>query len=800
MLNFDVVERGQMFVIKRSGSKESVKFDKITARIKKQCYGLDKRIDPIEIAKKVIQGIHDGITTEEVDVLTAETAASLTPTQPDYARVAARIAVSNLHKSTKKDFSAVAEDLREYINPETNLHSPLIADDVYEVICKNKDILDSAIIYDRDFDFDYFGFKTLVNGYLLKINGRIVERPQHMWMRVAVGIHLDDIDAAIETYNLLSQRFYTHGTPTLFNGGSIRPQMSSCYLTTIDDSIDGIMDTLKDCALMSKYAGGIGLSLSSIRAKGSYISKTNGTSNGIVPMLRVFNALMVYVDQGGGRRKGSCALYLEPWHAEVFDFLDLKKNHGKEEVRARDLFYALWIPDLFMRQVEADGDWALFCPHECPGLQDLWGEKFDELYESYKASGKARQIIKARDLWYKILESQIETGTPYLLYKDACNRKSNQNNRGKAIRSSNLCAEIVEYTDENEIAVCNLASISLPKYVKDDKFDLDSLYEASYAATKTLDKVIDRNFYPVSEAEYSNKKNRPIGLGVQGLADVFLLLRMPFDSPEARVLNKQIFETIYFASLTASKDLAKVHGTYETYAGSPMSQGRFQWDLWNEEAITYNTGKDYTPTSRWNWEKLRKEIALHGVRNSLTTCCMPTASTSQILSNSECIEPYKNNIFLRRTLSGEFVVVNRHLVKDLTELGLWSPQMKDRIIEADGSIKDIPEIPQDLKELYKTVWEISQKAIIDLASDRGAYIDQSQSMNLFMEAPNFAKLTSMHFYGWKTSRLKTGIYYLRSQAAAAAVKFTVEKKKEETNYSDMVCSLENPEACEACGA
>lgn len=790
-----------MFVIKRSGSREGVKFDKITARIKKQCYGLDKRIDPIEIAKKVIQGIHDGITTEEVDILTAETAASLTPTQPDYAKLAARIAVSNLHKTTKKDFSLVVDDLRNYVNPKTNTHSPLIAEDVYDVISKNKEILDSAIIYDRDFDFDYFGFKTLEKGYLLKINGRIAERPQHMWMRVAVGIHKSDIDAVIETYNLLSQRFYTHGTPTLFNGGSIRPQLSSCYLTTVEDSIDGIMDTFKDCAMMSKYAGGIGLSLSSIRAKGSYISKTNGTSNGIVPMLRVLDMLMVYIDQGGGRRKGSCAVYLEPWHAEVFDFLDLKKNHGKEEVRARDLFYGFWIPDLFMKQVEADGDWALFCPHEAPGLQDAWGVQFEELYERYRNEGKARQIVKARELWYKVLESQIETGMPYLLYKDACNRKSNQNNRGKAIRSSNLCAEIVEYTDENEIAVCNLASLSLPKYIKDDQFDFDSLYEASYTVTKNLDKVIDINYYPVAEAEYSNKKNRPVGLGVQGLADTFLILRMPFDSAEARQLNKEIFETIYFAAMTASKDLAKTNGTYETYAGSPISQGKFQWELWNDEAKENDTGKDYTPTSRWDWSKLRKEILKHGVRNSLTTCAMPTASTSQILSNSECIEPYKSNIFLRRTLSGEFVVVNRHLVKDLTELGLWSSQMKDKIIGADGSIKDIPEIPQNLKDLYKTVWEISQKSLIDLASDRGAYIDQSQSMNLFIESPNFAKLTSMHFYAWKTARLKTGMYYLRTQGAASAVKFTVQKEtKEETNYSDIACSLDSPESCVSCGS
>lgn len=800
-----------MQVIKRDGSRESVKFDKITARIKKQCYGLDKLVDPIEVAKKVIQGLYDGITTEELDTLAAETAASLTPSHPDYSKLAARIAITNLHKATHKDFSEVVDQLYNYINPETGKRAPLIADDVYEIVKANAKQLDGAIIYDRDFNFDYFGFKTLERAYLLKANGKPAERPQHMWMRAAIGIHKDDIDSAIETYNLMSEGWMTHATPTLFNAGTPRPQLSSCFLLSMQsDSIEGIYNTLKQTAMISKFAGGIGLSLHQIRAKGSYIEKTNGISNGIVPMLKVFNETARYVDQGGGRRKGSFAMYLEPWHADIFDFLDLRKNHGKEEVRARDLFYALWVPDLFMEQVEADSDWALFCPHEAPGLYDVYGKEFNELYHKYLAEGKARKIIKARDLWFKIVEAQIETGMPYLLYKDACNRKSNQRNLG-TIRSSNLCTEIVEFTSDKEIAVCNLLSLALPKYVKDGKIDHKRLYEVTYIATKNLNRVIDNTFYPVPEAEYSNLKHRPIGLGVQGLADVYLMLKLPFESEEARKINREIFETIYFASMNASKDLAKTEGPYETFKGSPLSEGKFQFDLWKEEADEKGTDYDIQLSSRWDWEKLRKEVVEYGVRNSLLLAPMPTASTSQILGNSECIEPNKNNILLRRTLSGEFVIVNKFLVRDLTELGLWNDGLKDKIIAHGGSVQGIPEIPTELKEVYKTVWEIKQKAILDQAADRGAFICQSQSLNLFVQDANFAKLTSMHFYGWKKG-LKTGQYYLRSQAAADAASFTISKEMEisnkelepqiqsQENYSNMVCSLDNPDNCQACGS
>ncbi len=800
-----------MFVIKRDGRSEAVKFDKITGRIKKLCYGLHSSVDPVKISMKVIEGIYDGVTTTVLDNLAAETAASMTTSHPDYALLASRIAVSNLHKNTEKSFSATMEQLYNYIDPHTDKKAPLLADDVYKIIQDNAEQLDSTIIYDRDFGYDYFGFKTLERSYLLKINGEVVERPQHMLMRVAIGIHKEDIDAAIETYDLMSERWFTHATPTLFNAGTPKPQMSSCFLlTTKDDSISGIYDTLTQCAKISQSAGGIGLSIHNVRATGSYIRGTNGTSNGIVPMLRVFNDTARYVDQGGGKRKGSFAIYLEPWHADVFDFLDLKKNHGKEEQRARDLFYAMWTPDLFMKRVEEGGDWSLMCPDECPGLSDCWGEEFEKLYTKYEKEGKVKKTIKAQDLWFKILESQIETGTPYMLYKDAANSKSNQQNLG-TIKSSNLCTEIVEYTAPDEVAVCNLASIALPKFVNEGKFDHDKLFEITYVATKNLNKIIDRNFYPVPEAKNSNFRHRPIGLGVQGLADAFILMRYPFDSPQAKQLNKDVFETIYYAALTASKDLAKEHGPYETYEGSPISQGKFQFDLWNVE-----------PGNRWEWDVLRDEIKEHGVRNSLLMAPMPTASTSQILGNNECIEPYTSNIYSRRTLSGEFAVVNKHLLRDLVKLDKWNDTIKNKLIAANGSVQEIDDVPDNLKELYKTAWEISQKVIIEMSADRGAYIDQSQSLNIFMENANFAKLTSMHFYGWKAG-LKTGMYYLRTKAARDAIKFTLDKSKLEEpkpetakveegsatgaeevsleqRQAEIACSLDNPDDCEMCGS
>ena len=753
-----------MFVVKRNGKKESVKFDKVTARIEKLSYSLSPMVNPIDVAKKTIEGIYEGVATTELDNLAAETAASLTITHPDYAILASRIAVSNLHKNTIKSFSQTMRNLYNYVDKATGKKLPLIADDVMKIIEDNAELLDSTIIYDRDFAFDYFGFKTLEKSYLLKIDGKIAERPQHMYMRVAVGIHKNDIDSIIKTYHLMSERWMTHATPTLFNAGTPKPQMSSCFLLTMkEDSIDGIYDTLKQTAKISQSAGGIGLAIHNIRATGSYIGGTNGTSNGIIPMLKVFNDTARYVDQGGGKRKGAFAIYLEPWHADVFEFLDLRKNHGKEEMRARDLFFALWVCDLFMKRVEANGEWSLFCPNEAPGLSECWGEEFEKLYTKYEAEGKARKTIKAQDLWFAILQSQIETGTPYMLYKDAANSKSNQQNLG-TIKSSNLCTEIMEYTSPDEVAVCNLASLALPRFVVDGRFDHEKLYEVTYQVTKNLNKIIDNNYYPVEEARTSNMKHRPVGLGVQGLADVFILLRLPFDSDLAKMLNKNIFETIYFAAMTASKDLAKKQGAYETFAGSPVSKGIFQFDMWGT-----------TPTDRWDWATLKEEVKQYGVRNSLLVAPMPTASTSQIFGNNECFEPYTSNIYTRRVLSGEFIIVNKHLLKDLVNLSLWNNSMKNKIIAANGSIQNIEEIPADIKELYKTVWEIKQRNIIDMAADRGAYICQSQSLNLFVDNPTASKLTSMHFHAWKRG-LKTGMYYLRTQAATQAVQFTVEKQ------------------------
>ncbi|XP_020174016.1 ribonucleoside-diphosphate reductase large subunit isoform X1 [Aegilops tauschii subsp. strangulata] len=847
-----------MYVVKRDGRTETVHFDKITARLKKLSYGLSQEhCDPVLVAQKVCAGVYKGVTTSQLDELAAETAAALTASHPDYASLAARIAVSNLHKNTKKSFSETIKDMYLHYNERSGLLSPLIAEDIYEVIMKNAARLDSEIIYDRDFDYDYFGFKTLERSYLLKLGGVVVERPQHMLMRVSVGIHKDDIDSAIRTYHLMSQRWFTHASPTLFNAGTPRPQLSSCFLICMkDDSIEGIYDTLKECAVISKSAGGIGVSVHNIRATGSYIRGTNGTSNGIVPMLRVFNDTARYVDQGGGKRKGAFAVYLEPWHADIFEFLDLRKNHGKEENRARDLFFALWVPDLFMQRVQNNEDWSLFCPNEAPGLADCWGEKFEELYKKYEKAGKAKKVIPAQTLWFDILKAQIETGTPYMLYKDSCNRKSNQQNLG-TIKSSNLCTEIIEFTSPEETAVCNLASIALPRFVrekgvpieshpsklagsngsKNRYFDFDKLGEVTSTVTFNLNKIIDMNYYPVETARRSNMRHRPIGIGVQGLADTFMLLGMAFDSPEAQQLNRDIFETIYYHALKASAELAAKEGPYETYEGSPVSKGIIQPDMWN-----------VVPSTRWNWPTLRETISKVGVRNSLLVAPMPTASTSQILGNNECFEPYTSNIYSRRVLSGEFVVVNKHLLHDLTEMGIWTPALKNKIIYEDGSIQKMEEIPDDLKAIYKyvvhpplitfywmqsiyvsesllnycirTVWEIKQKTLVDMAVDRGCYIDQSQSLNVHMDQPNFAKLTSLHFHAWSKG-LKTGMYYLRTRAAADAIKFTVDtgflkvngdangtngtngklaEEDDEAKMAQVVCSLSNREECLACGS
>jgi ribonucleoside-diphosphate reductase alpha chain len=788
-----------MEVVKRDGSRERVKLDKILSRVKKQCYGLNMDyIEPMEIAKKVIHGLYDGITSVELDVLAAETSAALTPTHPDYSILASRICVTSLHKRTPKSFTQVIEQLYNYVDPKTGMNAPMIADDVYQIIMDNSKDIDSQIITDRDLDYDYFGFKTLEKSYLLKIDGLPAERPQQMLMRVAIGIHKNDLNSAYRTYDLMSQGYFTHATPTLFNSGTRRPQLSSCFLVSMhDDSIQGIYKTLSDVAQISKNAGGIGLHIHNIRGTGAYIKGTNGTSNGIIPMLKVFNETARYVDQGGGRRKGSFAIYLEPWHCDVEDFLNLRKNHGKEEARARDLFLALWTPDLFMERVKEDGDWTLFSPDEAPGLDDVYGEDFRSLYTKYESEGRGRKTIKAQALWYKIIEAQIETGTPYMLYKDAANTKSNQKNLG-TIKSSNLCTEIMEYSDDKETAVCNLASIALPKFIipgKKPKYDFNALKDIAYTATFNLNRVIDVNYYPTEETRNSNLRHRPIGIGVQGLADTFAILKIAFESEEAKQLDRDIFETIYYGAMCASVDLAEKEGAYETFKGSPLSEGKFQFDLWNE-----------TPSSRWDWDSLRERVMKHGARNSLLLAPMPTASTSQILGNNECFEPFTSNIYIRKTLSGEFPVVNKHLVKDLVKLGLWNESLRDKIIINNGSIQGINEIPEDLKSIYKTAWEMSQKIIIDHAAARSPFICQSQSMNLFVQDANFAKLSSAHFYGWDKG-LKTGSYYIRTKAATTAIKgLGIDLNKEEPlkseneNYSDLVCSIDNPEDCEACGS
>lgn len=795
-----------MQVVNRKGEREDVRFDAIHEKLRSLTYGLDPVwVDPGHVTKLTIEGLYDGVTTRELDQLAAETAASLASQHPDYSRLAARICVDDLHRSTKETFTDVITDLREYIDPESKKHAPLISEEVYSIIMENAEVLNNHVNYSRDHNYDYFGFKTLERSYLLRLNGEIAERPQHMLMRVAVGIHHGNIPKALETYDLMSQGYFTHATPTLFNSGTPTPQMSSCFLLTMqDDSLDGIYDTLKQCALISKSAGGIGLSIHHIRSKGSYIKGTNGESNGIVPMLRVFNDTARYVDQGGGKRKGSIAIYLEPWHPDILAFLDLKKNHGKEELRARDLFYALWTPDLFMERVEQNAEWSFFCPNECPGLQDAYGADFKALYEKYESEGLARETLPARTVWDKVVESQIETGTPYMLYKDAANEKSNQKNLG-TIRSSNLCTEIMEYTAKDEVAVCNLASIALNKYVdlENSTFNHQLLYDVTYHATGNLNRVIDVNYYPVEEARNSNMRHRPIGLGVQGLADTFALLQLPFESPQARALNKEIFETIYFAACTASKDAAIAEGAYSTFQGSPASKGELQFDLWG---MNDHSG-------RWDWTTLKGEIIEHGMRNSLLLAPMPTASTSQILGNNECFEAFTSNLYVRRTLSGEFIVLNKHLVRDLIALDLWSLNMKDEILRHKGSIQAIEGIPDHIKALYKTTWEIKQRHVLDMAADRGAYVDQSQSMNIHMVDANPAKVTSMHFYGWKQG-LKTGMYYLRTKAAADAIQFTVEAKKGEdqtvggladraeeiSSLEAIACSLDTPDDCLSCGS
>ena len=810
-----------MQVIKRSGRREEVSFDKITARLRKLTYNLDTSyVNLFEVSKKVIAGLYDGVTTVELDNLAAETAATMATVHPDYALLAARIAVSNLHKETEKSFHKVIHALYHYVDPKSGDRAGLIGDDTYKVVMANKERLESALIFDRDFEFDYFGFKTLERSYLMRMEGKVAERPQHLFMRVAVGIHGTDIEATIETYNLMSERWFIHATPTLFNAGSPKPQMSSCFLLTMtDDSIAGIFETLSRCALISQSAGGIGLSIHNIRATGSYIKGTGGTSNGIIPMLRVFNDAARYVDQGGGKRKGAFAVYLEPWHADIFEFLELKRNHGKEEMRARDLFYALWISDLFMERVKADADWSLFDPNEAAGLFDVHSGEFEALYHKYEREGRARKVVKARELWNAVLESQVETGTPYILYKDAANKKSNQQNLG-TIRSSNLCTEILEYTSPDEVAVCNLASIALPKFVENGRFNFDKLVEITRVATRNLNKVIDVNYYPIPQAEYSNKRHRPIGLGVQGLADTFILMRYAFDSDQAKQLNKDIFEAIYFAAVTESADLAEKLGAYDTFRGSPLSEGKFQFDLWGIQ-----------PSKRWDWDSLRQRVMKTGVRNSLLVAPMPTASTSQILGNNECFEPYTSNLYTRRTLAGEHIVVNKHLMRDLVRLGIWNEEMREAIMAANGSVEGMEDIPADIRALYKTAYEISQKVIIDMSADRGAYICQSQSLNVFMEAPTYAKLSSMHFYAWQKG-LKTGMYYLRSKAAVDPIKFTLSKKHQQKFVANKVmseasvsatiemappppvptmsaldiedvqgkiCSIDNPD-CEACSA
>ena len=807
-----------MKVKKRDGSLEEMRYDKITRRIQNFCDDLNlEYIDPTWITLKVTQGIYDGISTTELDVLAAETAASLVTSHSDYAKLAGRLAVSNLHKTTPKKFSQSIKELHSFVEPKTNKESSLISNETYSFVQQYKDVLDGAVVQERDFDFDYFGFKTLERSYLLKIGNRIVERPQYMYMRVAVGICNNDIENALRIYDDLSQHFYTHATPTLFNAGTHRPQMSSCFLIgNKGDDIDGLFDTIKDVAKISKWAGGIGLHVHDVRGKGAYIKGTGGESDGLLPMMKTYNEVARWINQGG-RRRGSFAVYLEPWHSDVFEFIELRKNHGKEELRARDLFLAMWVPDLFMKRVEQDLDWSLFSPDEAPGLSDvyddpyLFTQEFTELYERYEKEGRARKVVKARKLMDAILTAQIETGVPYMLYKDAANYKSNQKNLG-TIKSSNLCTEILEFSSSEEQAVCNLASIALPKYIVNKEFSHELLYEYVYQVVKNLNNVIDLNFYPTDETKLSNMRHRPVGLGVQGLADVFCILKIPFESEEANKLQVEIFETMYFAALSSSKDLSKENGPYSSYEGSPISKGKFQYELWGK--------KDEDTSGRWDWKFLRNEILNHGVRNSLLIAPMPTASTAQILGNNEAFEPFTSNLYSRRTLGGEFIVINKHLVNELLERGLWSDDIKKKLIMENGSVQNIPEIPVDVKEIYKTVWEMSQKRILTMAANRSIYIDQSQSLNLFIDNATKTKVMAAHLYGWKLG-LKTGMYYLRTKAAVDPIKGlgidtssskpnvenhtnNVKEQNLTTNYvEEMVLSVkpnDSPFECEGCGS
>jgi ribonucleoside-diphosphate reductase alpha chain len=754
-----------MKVKKRNGELEEMRYDKITKRISVLCHDLNMEyIDPTFVTLKVTSGIYDGISTTELDVLAAETAAAMVTTHPDYAKLAGRLAVSNLHKTTPKKFSQCIKELHSFIEPKTGKESSLIDTDVYQFVMTNREILDGAIDQDRDLDFDYFGFKTLERSYLLKIGSRIVERPQYMYMRVAVGICKGDVEMALRIYDDLSQHFYTHATPTLFNAGTKRPQMSSCFLIgNKGDDIEGLFNTIADVAKISKWAGGIGLHVHDVRAKGSYIKGTGGESDGLLPMMKTYNEVARWINQGG-KRKGSFAIYLEPWHADVMEFIDLRKNHGKEEMRARDLFLAMWTPDLFMQRVEQDGDWTLFSPDEAPGLSDVYDspedKAFTRLYESYEQQGVGRKVVKARKLMDAILTAQIETGTPYMLYKDPANYKSNQKNLG-TIKSSNLCTEIIEYSSPTEQAVCNLASLALPKFIINGEFSYDVLYSSVYQVVRNLNNVIDLNFYPTEETKRSNFKHRPVGLGIQGLADVFCLLGLPFESDEADTLQTDIFETIYFAALTSSKDLSKEVGPYESISGSPIEKGIFQFEMWGK--------KDKELSGRWDWKSLRKEVVNYGVRNSLLVAPMPTASTAQILGNNEAFEPFTTNLYSRRTLSGEFIMINKHLVNDLLKLGMWNDEVKKKLIMENGSVQNIPEIPTQMKEVYKTVWEMSQKRILQMAANRSIFIDQSQSLNLFIADATKAKLLAAHLFGWKLG-LKTGMYYLRTRSAVDALK------------------------------
>jgi ribonucleoside-diphosphate reductase alpha subunit len=739
-----------MRVVKRSGRIEDMKFDNITNRIKNLTYGLSENCDSSKVAQQVASSLYDGITVQEIDTLSAEVCIGLITSDPDYEILATRITASNIQKVCPNNFHIAMKKLAK---------AGIVTEEVARIAGRVRDDIDTK----RDYDFGYFGLKTLEKSYLQRLDGILMETPQYMFMRVAIGIHGEDIDSVLETYDKMSQGMFIHATPTLFNAGTPRPQMSSCFLiANKEDSINGIYGTLTECAQISKWAGGIGMHIHDVRANKSRIRGTNGQSDGIIPMLRVFNATARYVNQAG-RRKGSIAVYLEPWHADIMEFLELRLNQGDEEARCRDLFSSLWIPDLFMKRVEEGGQWSLFCPDKAPGLSDAVGEEFEALYTKYEEEGRANATVPAADVWKAILKSQTETGTPYMLYKDACNKKSNQKNLG-TIKSSNLCTEILEYTDKDETAVCNLASIALPKYVNEETrtFDYEKLHEITKIVTKNLNRVIDRNFYPVETARKSNMRHRPIGLGVQGLADVFILCRYAFDSDEAKEMNARIFETMYHASLEASCELAEAQGSYETFEGSPASQGVLQFDMWEGETKL-----------NYDWDVLKERIKEKGLRNSLLMAPMPTASTAQILGNNECFEPYTTNIYLRRTLAGEFVIVNKHLVNDLKKIGLWSKDMKDLMVKAGGSIQNISDIPDDIKNLYRTVWEIKMKDVIDMAAQRGRFIDQSQSMNLFMESPTMSKLSSMHMYAWKQG-LKTGMYYLRSKAKARPIQFSLE--------------------------